>query len=73
MVLNVTNRPGFNGWTAYVVLNGLAVPVARADFNGLDDLRYYASREGYDGIQICTCPTDWCKLVRCVEQIENKG
>ena len=40
------------GWIGYVVLNGRAVILCRADFNGLDDLRYYADREGYDGILI---------------------
>lgn len=54
-----------DGWIAYVVLNELAVIVARADFNGLDDLRYYAEREGYDGIMIGKPSVDWAKMHRC--------
>lgn len=51
-----------DGWVAYVVLNELAVIVARADFNGLDDLRYYADREGYDGIMIGKPSVPWARF-----------
>ncbi|GMU26099.1 MAG: hypothetical protein AMXMBFR16_10040 [Candidatus Uhrbacteria bacterium] len=48
-VVNVTIEKGNTDWTGYVVLNGCAVRVARGC---LADLRYYAEREGYDGILI---------------------
>ena len=64
-VLNVTGRDDFQRnslWTAYVVLNGFAVIVARADC--LDDLRYYADREGYDGILLGATELPQARLQR---------
>lgn len=64
MKLNVCSDPDFGGWMAYIVINGLAVCVARADFNGLDDLRHYALREGYDGILFGTTSLSWGRITR---------
>ena len=72
MMLNVTHTEGRDGWTGYVVLNGRAVAVAHADFNGLDDLRYYANREGYEGILHGSPSVPWGKVVDCVD-VNRRG
>ena len=64
-VLHVTAQHDSNGWAAYVHRDERAVVVARADFNGLDDLRYYAEREGYDGIIIGTPCVPWADRADC--------
>lgn len=64
-VLHVTASHDSNGWAAYVVRDEKAVIVARADFNGLDDLRYYADREGYDGIIIGSPSVPWADRADC--------
>jgi hypothetical protein len=64
MMLNVTATTDRDGWTAYIVVNGIALPVAHADFNGLDDLRYYAKREGYEGILIGAPSVDWGRITK---------
>lgn len=64
--LHVCHAPNIcDGWVAYVVLNEMAVIVARADFNGLDDLRYYAEREGYDGIMIGKPSVPYARMHKC--------
>jgi hypothetical protein len=65
MKLNVTVNGGCGGWVAYLHINGRSVAVARADFNGLDDLRHYAQREGYEGILIGNPSAPWARLVDC--------
>jgi hypothetical protein len=65
MKLNVSHRPYRNGrrtWVGYLVLNGKAVKLCSGD--NLDDIRYYADREGYEGILIGPpSVTQWAKIV----------
>lgn len=65
MRLNVTTTQDNSGrdlWVGYVVLNGYAVRLATASYNGLDDLRYYAMREGFEGILIGPCSVPWAHI-----------
>ena len=68
MKLFVTTHVDCNGWVAYTVLNGLAICVARARFNGLDDLRYYAKREGYSDLVVKQPSMPWGRISGRVNQ-----
>jgi hypothetical protein len=65
--LNVTGEPdGRDGrlWVAYEVCKVMGVRYAfrLATADNLDDLRYYADREGYGGILVGSPSVKWAAL-----------